>query len=162
MLSAATLIMLYKEGGGWEREKKKGKKKFKRDSELFSVMMGHLKSKWNNKVATTADCWEFGVRVSYGSASITKLNNACVVTVDYLDPKKKRKKRIHEEAKYGYDKKHMKRIISEKYLLWRLTRPSPSITNSNKHKYKVSEHNTRGALTACPLNTHFSCHNHLL
>lgn len=30
-----------------------------------------------------AERWEFGVGVSYGSASITRLKSMCVVTADY-------------------------------------------------------------------------------
>lgn len=44
-----------------------------------------------------AERWEFGVGVSYGSASIATLYNTCTVTVDYLDTKtggeKKKKNR---------------------------------------------------------------------
>ena len=102
MLPAATLIMLYRAGG----EKKK--RNYKRDSELFSMMMWHLKTKRNNKVATMAERWEFGVGVSYGSASITKLNNTCMVTVDYLGSKtgKEKKKELVRRQSTAMTKTH--------------------------------------------------------
>lgn len=65
----ATLIMLYKG------------KKGTRDSELFSLKTWHLKTKWNNKSATVADYWEFGLGVSNGFALITGFNNICMVIV---------------------------------------------------------------------------------
>lgn len=57
-------------------------------------MMQHLKTKWSNKVATMAERWESGAGVSYGSASVMRLDNTRMVTVDYLGTKTKKKKEL--------------------------------------------------------------------
>lgn len=108
-------------GGG------KGKKRFTRSSELFSELMWHLKSKWDNQNVAMAACWGPGMGVSYGLASVQK-PNICMATVDYLDSKTEKKN--WWGGKLWLWQKAMEKIIREKYLLWRLTFTPLSIPNS--------------------------------
>lgn len=59
--------------------------------------MWHLKTKWEKQDAAMAESWGLGMGLSYGLASVQKLN-MCMATVNYLGLRTEKKELLRRRS----------------------------------------------------------------